>query len=166
MFQHGNFKDLTIEKLTVYENGALCQSDNATTAQIEEFMDDALQWSHDAFGVDLARFKRGPRAYTSSLVLKADFQLGERFAAFASFGKAIGDVLRSYGQQAPDFQVGTIGFHGDYTKMPIPQAGSFVFERRAANPYSSGLYFSSAPVRTEDHMNLLNALESALVAST
>ena len=37
-----------------------------------------------------------------------------------------------------------------------------MFDRRIGKPYESGLYFSSAPLRSVDHLRLLDRLEGIL----
>lgn len=161
-FQHGSFKEITIDKLTLYENGAACESSDGDTSQLEDFIDDALTWAGKTFKVDTARFKKGPRMFLSNVIVQADVGLGEKFQALAGIGAKVAQAMRSYGLQAPDYQVSSITLNGDYTGIGGLRPGVFSFERRVGEPYSSGLYFSSAPLRTPDHMRLLDEIEAVL----
>jgi hypothetical protein len=51
--------------------------------------------------------------------------------------------------------------HYDSAAMPVPRPPEFSFERRAGVIYASNEYFSSAPLRTADHIRILHELEKA-----
>ena len=58
-------------------------------------------------------------------------------------------------------QLGGIGLHNDVPDGGMYKTSKFIFERREGEPFSRNLYFSTAPLRTKDHLELLALLEKA-----
>jgi len=50
----------------------------------------------------------------------------------------------------------------DDSDTPQPKPMAFAFERRDGHPFDEALYFSSAPLKTQDHLNCLDDLEKML----
>ena len=71
-------------------------------------------------------------------------------------------LVASYGQQVPSFEATTLAFQCDLSKVENINPEMFTFERRAEKPFDSGLFYSAAPLKTADHLELLNELEGIL----
>jgi hypothetical protein len=158
-FFKGTFNERSfIERLEIYNNGILCET-TTSTEEMDQFLDNLMTWAIDEFGW---QSPTGARWYVSNVEVHADINIAEKFREFADIGQRITEILHTYGQQPPAFSVAQIGLHGDVTKVPFPAPRPFLFERRAAVPYSAGFYFSSAPLTTAHHLEILQKLEMAL----
>jgi len=158
-FLNGVFnKHVGVDRFELFANGIICEGKFATE-ELEGFVEDVFGWAEKEFGIPPSK---GPQAYLSHLEIHSETDIAEKFAAFSTFGQNLTDLLRSYGQATAEFKVSMIGLHSDQTETPFPKATAFVFDRRQGKPYSEQLYFSSAPLKTADHLRVLDKLEGLL----
>jgi hypothetical protein len=155
-FLRGYYKGKIIEKLQIYQNGLLCEAmeDNSVT---DEFLGELLHWA--ATQHDLPVKETGVRAYVSQLEVTTTIDIEAVVPKINAIGALLAGALQSYGQPVPDYKINGIKMHYDSMTTPVPRAPEFVFERRAGQLYSTNQFFTSAPLRTKDHMYILGELE-------
>jgi hypothetical protein len=158
-FLQGYYKGKIIDKLSVYENGLLCEA-RENTALSDELMSELLAWA--AKEHDLPVKETGVVAYVSQLEVITTVDIGSVFSRIDSIGALLATVLKDYGEPVPEYKISGLKMHYDSMAMPIPRPSEFSFERRRTELYSTNQFFSSAPVRTDDHLRVLEALERLL----
>lgn len=161
-FLQGYYQGQIIEKFSVYNNGLLCESKLHTDVG-DSFLDEIFSSVPTKFGIEI---KEAGRAYLSQMEVQMPNDIGEIFKKFSSAGKLIVDTIERYGVHVSAEEYRCIGLkmHYDQTGKDRPHSPEFVFERRAATPYSENVYFSSAPLRTSDHMQMLEVFEKILTS--
>jgi hypothetical protein len=82
--------------------------------------------------------------------------------SFASLSARVGAIVSSYAQQQFDFETIAVLSLPDLSNVKIGPS-SFRIDRLANSPFEEKKYFSSAPVPTEDHIQLLEEFERALL---
>jgi hypothetical protein len=157
-FNEGGLKGKRIEKLVIYGDGILCEGPEDATVY-DDVTEDITKWLEERIGIVMAG-ERG-RAYHSHLEVTSDLALGAKFDHFEKLGREIALMLASYGQKSIPFEVATLGFHADVFQLEPPRPGDFRIERRVGESYEKGMYYSVAPLRTDDHLKALNLLEEA-----
>jgi hypothetical protein len=157
-------REISIDRFIVYEGGVLCES-KFPTETCDEFLDDVFKWAKESMGIAVERLELTGRLYLSNVEIRSEAKIDSKFARFAALGRQIAESLRSYGQQPSEFSVSQFSLHCDVSNMEVPRTTAFSFDRRAGHPYSSGLYFSSAPLQTKDHLIVLRELENILLNS-
>jgi len=162
-FMVGNFRDATIDRFQIFERGILCEA-QASTDICDAFLDDLIGWFEQEFGRLGKETDPIVRIYTSNLEVHSDVSLADALRAFSSLGQAIWEALNSYGQRAM-FEPSGIKLHTDIVQLSGAKPLEFIFERRAEKPYFANVYFSAAPLRTDDHQRILRALEIILLSS-
>jgi hypothetical protein len=161
-FLHGHFsKRFVIDKLQIFENGVLAET-RATIEQCDDFIDDLVEWSLKELPISIDQNTPQGKAYLSQIEIESSLQLENVLTNLTSLGLSVVKMLESYGQNTPTFQLSGLKLHADVTSVIPLKPVEFVFERRALVPYSSNLYFSSAPLKTTDHVGFLNELETIL----
>jgi hypothetical protein len=150
-FRQGYFRGKVIDKFQIYANGLLCESQNDNELS-DSFLDEVFIWAAQQHDITL---NETARAYE----VAASVNLGGIFKKFASVGELIASLLKAYRQQADSYQVSGLKLHYDVSDKVASRAPEFVFERRAEEPYAQNLYFTSAPLRTIDHLQVLEVLE-------
>jgi len=88
--------------------------------------------------------------------------IGAIFEKLTSAGQKISSLLKGYGQQVDDYRFSGFKMHYDQIGKSGLQAPEFIFERRAGELHASNIYFSSAPIETKEHLELLNSMEKLL----
>jgi hypothetical protein len=101
------------------------------------------------------------RVYLSNVVVQFEKDLGQldlfvKIENLLNGGKAT---------SPPRFQFKRLGFgQGDSSpgnlSIETIEVADFAIERRAGEPYSSNRFYCSAPMQTEEHLSLLEKLES------
>lgn len=161
-FLGGVFEKKIIDKFQVYTNGILCES-KTDTAHCDQFIDDVLTFA-DELKVPFSRKSEADRAYFSSLEVHMEGGLSEKTIAFSALSSLIMDKFKSYGLTTKAFPLFGFKMNADALNETVPIPSEFVFERRAAQPFASSLYASWGPFKTNDHLELLKAIEVMMLA--
>jgi hypothetical protein len=156
-FLRGYYRGKIIEKFQVYENGLLCEAQEDTDLA-DEFLSEILAWAVREHNLPVK--ETGVVAYISQLEVTSTIDIGSKFSRLNPVGKLLGECLKGYGQPVADYDLSGLRMHYDSMAGPIPRPPHFIFERRVGQQYSTNEFFTSAPVRTKDHLDILNALES------
>lgn len=164
-FLHGHLnKRFVIDRFQIFETGILAET-RATVEECDEFLNDVIEWARKEFSVSVDEEGIRGSSYLSQVEVQSSVSLGIACEQCKRLSCQLTEILRSYGQSSPEFEVSGIKLHGDVTNVLPLRPVEFAFERRAGLPYGSGLYFSSAPLRTADHMRFLNEIEAVLSVS-
>lgn len=163
-FIHGIFeKDQVIRKLRIHNNGIFCEA-VLSTEVISDFIEDVFNWARQEIGMKLEDAVDPNQFFSSHLEVETDISLATAFSKFSLIGDKLTTLVASYGQQVPSFEATTLAFQCDLSKVQNISPEMFTFERRAQKPFDSGLFYSAAPLKTADHLELLNELEGILAS--
>jgi len=157
-YSRGIFEGSIIDKCQVFSNGIIVNT-QAATEVADRFIDDAIRWIGNEPGISITE---GARAYLSEMEVYCDYPLSKALARFESFGKLLGDTTASYGQNSSEYKLSGLHFFADVATFPTPKPVAFIFDRRTDQPWDSGLYFASAPLRTSDHLKFLEEFEGLI----
>lgn len=162
-FLHGFFEGTVIDRFSLFADGFVCET-KADTDIADRFIDDAVAWARDTAGFSIPDISSVARAYISRMNVQMDVALDKAIDGFDEFGRKLAEMVQSYGRHRPPtpYGVATMAFHVDNGTQTSLGAPPFLFERTVNQPYPSGQYFSSAPLRTTDHRLLLEVLEAVL----
>ena len=150
-----------IDRLRIHNNGIYCEARQPTEV-IQEFIDDVVEWVRQDFGITV-EYRAPPNVFAlSSIELVSDASLASALREFSLIGEKITALLASYGNEAQKFEPTRLAFHCDQTAVTGIKQAVFTFERREGQPFDKNLFFSSAPLKTKDHLELLNELERLL----
>ena len=164
---HGRFvinsssqqREIVIYQLQIYDDGVVV----STQADIDDanlFVDDFINWSIKAYGSKIDPRIPIQSFYNSHVEFHSDISLDDFFPGSSEIGKGIVGALESYGQKPLPFQVSSVSLYIDTTQTKAVIPGSFTLARREKVPFSTNLYFSSAPLKTKDHLALLGKIEN------
>lgn len=164
-FHKGLFEDQLIERFVVYNKGLLCGT-GADSDLCDGFLDDVQTWGESEFGFSPNSKKGKSDSYESHLEVHIDDNLAMAFQAYSGIGQSIWECLKSYGHSPAMFEVSGITLHTDVIQLPDAALHPIQFrlERRANNAYFANIYYAQAPLRTQDHVAVLQELEKALRA--
>ncbi len=156
------YSEIIIDSLKIFNDGFVV----ATEGFVEDadtFLDDVMDWAPKEFRSRI--LKDPPMRYSYGSHVEVEFfgSLDLMFPLVNSLNKQMVDNLRRYGSLPPEYEFSGFSLQCDTVKAGSPTPGAFIFERRAQHPFSSNVYFSSAPLKTEDHLKLLEELEKLAV---
>ncbi len=160
VFLHCEYRGQIIDKLSIFNDGIVCDAKGPTELS-DDFVDDVLETLRELAGLDSEAGKTRVQIYMSRLEVHSELDVGKFFLAFSEFGKSVASSIRGYGQNVNDYVPSGLSFHYDWPNPKEPRPPAVTFERREGVAYGENIYFSSAPLRTNDHLKHLMELEMA-----
>jgi hypothetical protein len=144
----------TIVKATMYGDGVVVDS-ALSTDFCEAFLADALTFLSSQFGLTYRPEMIHTKIYASELIVRTDKDLNRLFNPLA----AVKEQLNSLTGQR--FEPAGFGFGVD-TQATTARPTAFRFEREVGKPFGQRRYYSSSPLRTSQHEELLQQMETLL----
>ena len=164
-FQVGKLKKsdgklIVIGKFTVFNDGLVADC-RTSTDDCDIFLDSIQEWAK----TNLSAIKNvGRSLYLSQLEVKFNLQPNEYAKIFNPLGGQIAALLTGYG--APPgvmpFRFGSLTLAMEPGDAPSFKPSVFTIERRLNVPFDENVFYTQAPLRTSDHIALLNTLERTL----
>jgi hypothetical protein len=147
-------KKTVVIEFAIYNDGIVADARNSEIA--EAFLDDIIQFMQTEF--EFRKFSSEPRRYFhNQLVVEFEKPLGRLIPTFDKISRTISQFL------GPDdaMNFARIDFQADKTgKSAVPP--KLVIERRLGISFDKERYFSSAPIRTQEHVAVLEELERSI----
>lgn len=103
----------------------------------------------------------GPTYYLSQIEFTME-RVPEVLAPIEQAGKTIDRLLDDYGLKVPKFSFWGTSINTDPHQLGVMPPAFFALERRVGFPFSAKVFFSQAPLRTKDHIALLEQLDSPI----
>lgn len=162
-FSHGKFREAVIDTFNIYSTGLLVQT-KSTVENAELFIEDIIAWAEKQFDAQLLEIETESinKTLDSHVVVQMDIDLPNAFGLLMEIGNSINRSLSNYGIAVGNYVPAGVTFHSDTYEVLGLKPSTFTIERRAGTPFSSNLYFSTAPLRSEDHLKLLEKLEQLI----
>jgi len=153
-FEDGEFAnkkgDIIFLTLVVHNDGIIVDT-RSSTSDADDFLDEILTKMSEKFNLPHYKQLAVKKAYVSKLYITTEILL----ELFNPKLKEISEYLTD--NLSHPFELGCLGFWPDQTvRLSIPP---FIFERATNFTFSEKRYFSSAPLQTDKHLEMLNKLE-------
>ena len=159
-FGFGRWEGTVINQLALYAHGIAVET-AASTDISEQILYDVLSWGANTLNINYHHDMIKRRAYVSGLLFSTDVPLNALHPKLRGIGERLSSsVANSLGHFFPYEVTGL--FFGYDTTHTKPNAPIFTIERRADVPFAENKYFSTAPLPTKEHLNLLKDFEAAL----
>ncbi len=165
IFNHGVFDDTAIDALDMYSDGVVIRA-RAHTDIIDAFFDDMDRWFTAEYGLTKYDTHRVNTNYETRVLVRADDGVLKALDKLRKIGSSVSTRLRATNNQDAPFN--PFGF----TLAPDPAALSgliptpFRIERRIGLAHELNYFVSTAPLRTSDHLEVLQELEAAFSPAT
>jgi hypothetical protein len=165
-FQHGRqitpTKTIVIKEIGIFNDGIIVDCENTDDA--EYILEDFINWSLSAFGLR-PRKTIIPPVFSSLVAIEFDYDIEHSLGGLRAITSRLSTALnRAYGWEH-DIRLLRLGVNADPQAIPPLRNTQFFIERRLGRPYGENRYQSGAPLRTEEHLGLLTAIEHDLAAS-
>lgn len=155
------FEDSGISEFSIYTDGVVVAS-RSNTEVLEGFLLDLLSWASNELGIVEVEMPNRARFYESNLVvhLKVDYKKLAPWAA--PVAKRLSRHMQAYDINTTDFGFGGLALAVDQTKKPGPYPSAFKLEPRTGLSFDANIFYSGAPLKTNDHLALLEDIEAQL----
>lgn len=159
-FELGRWNDLSIDQLLVFTDGLIVDT-RSSTGDSSAIIADVLTWAADSFGLTFRPDMLSRQIYFSEVTFRSECQLSTLNPALSKVAEMLSaSVARITGQVLP-YDVAQFNFNFDPLESKLI-ISPFRVERLGNTPYSENKYYSTAPMPTEEHLELLAVFESAL----
>jgi hypothetical protein len=154
----GNFRGYQIDKIEIYQDGFVIQS-RLNSSTVDDFIDEFLEFVDSEFGTSLEIVNSINRSYQSTLTFESTRNILAPLDAMANLaGKISSSLKKATGLNVP-FLASGIALASDEALVASMKPSAFKLERRVGIEFKFNNYFSVAPLRTNDHVELLEAWE-------
>jgi hypothetical protein len=162
-FEGGRYQDVTIQRVQIFTNVMVVET-ASSTGDSEKILEDALVWGSETFGLLYRPGMIKRKAYVSQLTFYSDSVLSKLNPALLKVAQILNARVPQY--FGYELKYKPSAFAISYDSLEIRNgAAQFSIEARAEVPYVENKYFSTAPLPTEEHIELLQTLESDLLSS-
>ena len=157
-FGMGKFQDTQIDELKVYNDGVIV-SGKCNTSILEAFVADLFGWIKTDFGLEEVSILKPEMHIESSLLVRPKGDI----TSILSPPKRVTNLIERAMSEATnaEYQPTTVYFEADTEGLKTRRRPNrFTVERRIGLPFSTNVFFSQAPLRSGDHLTLLEGLEA------
>ena len=158
-FVHGKYKDFGISKLGIYNDGLVVRS-QTNTRRLVDFVAHFEKWIKKSFGIDLHASQTYGHIFESNLIVHSDKNILKIFDKLAKLEKSLSEKLMATSQFSATFATPGFSLVTTATTSSGFNPAAFRFERKTGTATDLGYYFSTAPLETDQHLELLGELES------
>jgi|GEM_PF-3907002 len=160
VFSLGKFQGNVIGSMQLFNTGILVESSLNTTV-LDDFTDDLTNWATSKFGFTLEPVGAVERSYRSTVQASFDDCLIDRLKEFDAALSFLNEKLSDQGISGHEARLTGIIAHTDDTIVRPIVPSKFILERKVQSPFSEDVFFSEAPLPTDQHIELLNMFELA-----
>lgn len=162
VFELGKFKDISIDRVALWDWGIVIDT-SASTEACETILQDMLDWGHEKYGLSNRPTLITRRAYVSEVVFSSEMRLTSINQDLQSLGNRITKLVTAYqidgSESLPHEPTGCLlTFDSTKSKQLFTP---FRMERLGETPFEQKKYYSTAPLRTPDHIQIINDFELA-----
>lgn len=158
-FGAGLFGSDPIDTFDIYPDGVFIQS-RCNASVLECFLDDVCKWMYEAAGLRQIEINDINRNFESNVLIKASPTILNVIGGLSSAQKMITKLLKQSAGLDVEFELFGFSLAADATKIPGMKPALFRVERKIQIPFEKNLFISSAPLKTDDHLRILEALEN------
>lgn len=158
-FGIGKFADSQIQELRVYGDGIIVEA-RSNSKILDAFVDDLFEWHHKELGLVPTITSKPERYYESTLVVKATKDLTTAMSLPPEIVSGLNQMMeKSQFTARPIVNSGFIldcDSHADGSRRKQER---FVLDRRQGVPFEENVFYSQAPLPTDDHLAFLRTIE-------
>lgn len=152
----GKLAEINIDRLSVYSNGILLDT-RSSTDDCEKVLVDLWTWIREELGVTIEPTRRN---YASQIIFRSDLRLSLLNPVLAPIADRISKSVSLDLKQAFSYEPTAILMGSDSTQTKLSPF-QFSVERRVDTPFFENTYFSIAPLKTAEHLEILKQFEDA-----
>ena len=158
-FEVGKFEDSQIQELRIYGDGFIIEA-RSDSKILDGFLNDFLSWTNKELGLVPFATSKPEKYYESSIVVKSSKDLTTIISIKSDIVADLNRLLKK--SDHPMQQFTTTGLVLDCDSLEkggLKKPFRFLLERRVDTPFAANVFYSQAPLSTEDHLAFLGRIE-------
>lgn len=164
VFSIGQFQGAQIQEFQIYGDGIIVKS-RSNTSIMDAFLADFMQLLEKEMGIVFLDVPAREQYYESAVVIQSEIDIVYQMRPRIEIDKMVTKRLERPGYVPATFKAAAFGADvevGANTGRRKPVA--LTIERRIGIPYARNIFYSTAPLKTDDHLRLLRDVESEVSA--
>jgi hypothetical protein len=162
-FLHGRLqthnKTLFISEMGIFNDGIIVDSVNTDDAEF--ILEDVISWVTATFALQ-PMLTIIPRRFTSAVTIEFTKPVEPYLKGLSAMAGQMANAFKqTYGEEV-HLNLMRLAINADPLTVTHLKNTQFLIERRIQRPYAENRYHCTAPLRTEDHVALLENIEVAL----
>lgn len=160
IFEAGKWGEIGIDKVVLFDWGIVIET-SASTDACENVLQDMLNWGAETFGTTSRPNLITQKNYVSEIVFSSELSLPAINPKIESLGTKITGLVGGYLGTSLPFQTAgiTLAFDPSLSKQIFTP---FQITRLADTPFALKKYYSGAPLKTSDHLQVIEDFETVL----
>jgi len=155
----GKLDDINIDRMALHSNGIIIDTRSGTD-DAEKVLSELLKFTKEAFGAMINPTRKN---FVSQIVFRSDLKLTLLNPVLEPITAQLSEFVSGELKQPVVYEPIGLVIGPDSSQTHL-QPVNFSIERRAERPFFENTYFSSAPLRTAEHLKLVNEFEEAMKA--
>lgn len=156
----GRFGKQVIEKLVILDTGIYLDT-SISTAVAEELWYGLMDWATQKLGVTFKPDMIKRAVYVSHVTFHSEVPILSVNPILTKIGAVVTEQVEKCYRQRLEYEPAVISITFDQQLTKLGTA-PFTIQRREGAPFEENKYFSSAPLRTNQHLEMLEAFELAM----
>lgn len=161
VFGLGRINNINIDRVEFYFVGIVIET-RSSTDDCEAVLQDLIQVVQRLVGIEYKPLQEPRKFFLSEVSFHSELDLNGLNAAFSSLLPKISGLVSSYAREEFKFETVAVLSTPDLANTKLGPS-LFRVDRLAGVPFRDQKYFSSAPLPTKDHLNILEEFEKALM---
>ncbi len=157
-FRQGVFDGAAIEEFNVYPDGVAAIS-KSNSDVVDGFLGDLYEWL-DQQNVARIKTHKIDKSYDSRLVFRSDVDIPRKLCGAEKVAKMVSAALAKSTDFEAAYQATGFSLSANAFGFPGLKPTDFRIERKTGAPFESDMYYSAAPLPTNEHLKILNTLEA------
>lgn len=154
----GRLGDICIDRINVFPNGIVIDT-RSSTENSEKVLNDILALAHEVFG---AAIKPLRQSFMSQFIFRSDMRLATLNPVVPKIATVLSERASADLKHPFSYEPTAILLNVDTSQTKTAPA-MFTIERRAEIPFAENTYFSGAPLRTAEHIEIVKEFEASLL---
>ena len=158
-FKHALFKESAIESLEIYRDGVVISA-RSDTDMIDSFFEDLCKWLEDELEISFIKTHSVDRIYESIIVFQTEKNVLSPLGALSELADSIQLGLKDNSGLTVKYEPFGWALLPDPAQNPALKSTVFRIERRLGIELTLQQFISTAPLKTKQHLALIEQLES------
>lgn len=160
VFRNGRFEGGAIDSFSIHADGVVIAS-KSPAVMLEMFLDRFKNWASKELDVNFVETHEVNRFYSSHITFRSASSMLKPLDALNKIKNLLEKELEKHSNYSETFHPYGIFMAVEASKS-LYKPTQFGVERKAGADFSQNQYYSSAPLPTQSHLKVLEALESLL----
>jgi len=159
-FLNGRLGNKTIDQIIIFNNGLVLDT-RISTDESKELLREALVWASRELGANFHDGMTKQTNYLSQLIFYSNSPLQKISPVLNRAASKVTDIVSGRDERLHKYEVTGVTITFDQLTA-VRKPHSFTLERRENTRFEENKFFSSAPLETKQHIELLEEIEAEL----